>query len=417
MKSILIIIPYDPIYPPMNGGMQRCFHILHQLALHFKVTAIINQDKVEFEKALNSFPALASVDVYSTKNESPIKDLFNLLPYKLQNALRYRWYKKNFKGPADGLFLQYYPVLVKLLKRHKYDTIILENLASLNAVSIIRKFDKSVKIVYDAHNVDSNLALVAVEKGAMKKESLFLINKVERSLYKNVNAILTCSKKDLDDFVRMNDNRLSAVVIPNGVSVVNNLFDEGVNQDIPEYILFCGTLWSTPNNEGLLWFYNTIWPTVKKFFPRLKLLVVGSGIAPYSLQSLINDTSLQFTGTVDDVKPWYNKSAVAVVPLLSGSGTRLKILEAMSLGLPVISTSNGAEGITYTNGNNIIIANNENDFADEVINLLKSKAKRIAIQQSARTLVENKYDWDVVGASLYSFLNTKTEIDTKFNIK
>ncbi|MEO6719102.1 MAG: glycosyltransferase family 4 protein [Ferruginibacter sp.] len=406
MKSILIIVPYDEVYPPMNGGMQRCFNIIHQLAKYFELTLITNQSKETFLTATKEYPAIAGVQVYSTKDELPIKDVFSLLPGKLQNALRYRWYKKQYKGPADGLFLQYYPVLLKLLKRRKYDTIVLENLASLNAVSTIRRFDKAVKIVYDAHNVDSNLAAVAVEKWAMKKEHLHLINKEERELYKTVDAILTCSKEDLCDFVKMNHNKLPGVVIPNGVSVAGQLFDRGVHEDVPGYILFCGTLWSTPNSEGLLWFYQSIWPTIRKSFPQIKLLVVGSGKIPYSLQSLVNDASLQFTGAVEDVKPWYNKSAVAIVPLLSGSGTRLKILEAMALGLPVISTSKGAEGITYTNGSDIVIADSETGFAGAVISLLKSKEDRLAIQQAARKLIEEKYDWNIVGASLYTYLNT-----------
>lgn len=405
MKSILAIVPYDPIYPPLNGGMQRCFNVIHQLAKHFELTIIINQKKEGFLMAINEFPAIKKATVYSTQVAQVPKDIFNFFPDKLQSAFRYRWYKKTFKGPADGNFLKYYSILSKLLTHQKFDVIILESLVTLNAISLIRKYDKQVKIIYDAHNVDSNLALVAVEKWKMKKENQFLINKAESSLYRTVNAIFTCSKKDLDDFAKMNGNKLSAIVIPNGVSVANNLFDEAVKLDVPEYILFCGALWSVPNSEGLLWFYNTIWPTVKKSFPGVKLLVVGSGKTPESFRPLLIDTSVHFTGAVVDVKPWYNKSSAAIVPLLSGSGTRLKILEAMSLGLPVISTSKGAEGIDYTDELNIIIANEENIFAEKIIDLLRNKEQRLMIQQNARKLVEENYDWNIIGTSLAKFIN------------
>lgn len=404
MKSVLIIVPYDEVYPPMNGGMQRCFNIIHQLSKYVELTLIINQRKNDFLKSIVEYPSIATVQVHSTKEHLRDNDGFGLLPVKIQNAFRYRWYKKQMMGSADGLFLQYYPVLRKLLKLYKYDTVILENLASLNAVSIIRRYDPSVRIVYDAHNVDSNLGLIAVEKGAMKKGNLLKINKAESSLHKLVNAIITCSKNDLDDFEKMNNSKLSAAVIPNGVSMVNHFFDQGVHQDKPECILFCGTLWALPNTEGLLWFYNTTWPAVKKSFPQLKLLVVGNGIAPDSLHKLVNDSSILFTGAVADVKPWYNQAAVAIVPILTGSGTRLKILEAMGLGIPVVSTSKGAEGITYTDKKNIIIADNENDFAAYLIALLNTKANRVAIQQAARKLVEEKYDWNVIGKALSNFL-------------
>ena len=134
-------------------------------------------------------------------------------------------------------------------------------------------------------------------------------------------------------------------------------------------------------------------------------MVVGSGNIPESLHPLLNDASIHFTGAVEEVRPWYNKAAVAIVPLLSGSGTRLKILEAMGLGLPVISTSKGAEGIAYSNGQDIIIADTETDYAAALINLLDSKQTRINIQQNARKLAQAIYDWDVVGISLASYLN------------
>ena len=407
MKSILIIVPYDEVYPPMNGGMQRCFNIIHQLAKYFNLTLIINQHKAAFLKSVTNYPAIANVKVYSTHDVPAIKDVFNFGPRKFQKSLRYRWLKKQLNGPADDMFLQYYSVLVKLLKQQTFDIVILENLASLNAVSVIRKYDKQVKIIYDAHNVDSNLAAVGAIKWALNEEELLLINKVQQSLSENVNAILACSKNDLDDFIEMNKNSLPGVVIPNGVSVANSLVEEGVKMQKPEYILFCGILWSTPNTEGLHWFYKNSWPVVQKSFPGLKLLVVGGGKLPADMEALYADSSLQFTGAVEDVKPWYNKAAIAIVPLLSGSGTRLKILEAMSLGLPVISTSKGAEGISYTDGANIIIADKEVEFAHEVMSLLNDKDKRKAIQQSARKLVEEQYDWDVIGTTLSTYLNTE----------
>ena len=88
----------------MNGGMQRCFNICHQLAKHFDVTAIIHQDKVNFLRSAKEFPAIESAKIYSTK-DVVTKDLFSIFPQKLERTLRYRWYKKQLKGPADGNLL------------------------------------------------------------------------------------------------------------------------------------------------------------------------------------------------------------------------------------------------------------------------------------------------------------------------
>ena len=116
------------------------------------------------------------------------------------------------------------------------------------------------------------------------------------------------------------------------------------------------------------------------------------------------DNNWIFTGTVADVKPFYNQAAAAIVPLKSGSGTRLKILEAMGLGVPVISTAKGAEGIDYTDGRDIIIADSAESFRDELLILLKSKQKRVAIRDAALKLVQEKYTWDKIGITLSSFI-------------
>jgi glycosyltransferase involved in cell wall biosynthesis len=407
MKSILILVPYENVYPPMNGGMQRCFHIIHQLAKYHDLTLVTTQISTDFKKAIFHYQSIAGIKIYSTKDEPAVNDLFSLLPQKFQQAFRYRWYNKNFISSADGLYLQYHPVLSKLLQNNKYDVIILENLAGLNAISLIRKFDRQVKIVYDAHNVDSNLAKRAVSKGTLNQKRYGQINRTEKRLHKMVNAIFTCSNNDRNDFLNMNDHLLTAAVIPNGVEVFNRVFDAGVKQSHPEYILFCGSLGYPANSEGLQWFYNDVWPVIRNTFPDLKLLVVGSGTPAVEMQLLINDSSIEFSGTVDDVKPWYNKAAIAIVPLLSGSGTRLKILEAMSLGLPVVSTSIGAEGIAYRDGQDILIADTWEAFASAIIKLLRNGNARIDIQQAAIKLINEKYDWDIIGRLMADFIEEK----------
>ena len=406
MKSVLIIIPYDRIYPPMNGGMQRCFHILHQLALHFKVTAIINQDKLLFQKALPFYPALAAVNIYSTRNQKQTLDMVSILPPRIKNALRYRWYKRTLKATTDGNFLMYYPLLKRMLKKNSYDAVILENLDTLNAVDIIRRFDKKTKIIYDTLNVGYRLAEQEVKKGMMKTGQMQGILETEKNFYKNLDAIFTCSNIELADFKTINKGYLHGAVIPNGVELFPQLFDTGVSSDYPEYIIFCGSLFYEPNAEGLAWFCNKIWPAVKQSFPSLKLLVVGSGNLAAQSEAKEQDNNWIFTGTVADVKPFYNQAAVAIVPLKSGSGTRLKILEAMGLGVPVISTAKGAEGIDYTDCRDIIIADEENNFADSIIQLLHNRERRLEIQAAAIKLVKSKYDWHIIGNQMSTFLNS-----------
>jgi polysaccharide biosynthesis protein PslH len=405
MIAVLMIAPYDNIYPPMNGGMQRCFHIMNQLAMNFDLTVIIHQDKHSFLKAAALYPAISSIKIYSTGEEKPHRDIFNLLPGSLENSIRYRWIKKNLIKPADGSFLKYYPLLKRLLEKYKYDIIILENLFTTNAINTVRKYAGKAAIIYDAHNVDSNLAWDLAVSLQVTTPHLRGIRKAESNLYKAVDAIFTCSQKDKSEFLKMNKHQLNAVVIPNGVCI-QELSDHGVQMDDPVFILFCGALSTFPNSEGLLWFYNNIWPVVRKTLPQLQLLIVGSGELPQGCQQLKKDPSLVFTGPVDDVRCWYNKAAVSIVPLLSGSGTRLKILEAMSFGLAVVSTSKGAEGIDHMDGKDIIIADEAEEFANQLISLLVNKERRISIGRGGRELVVKKYNWNIIGKKIADFVNS-----------
>jgi glycosyltransferase involved in cell wall biosynthesis len=201
-------------------------------------------------------------------------------------------------------------------------------------------------------------------------------------------------------------------VIPNGVEVTAK-GEETDNHKKKNCILFCGSLDSFPNSEGLAWFYKNSWQQLQQLLPGIQLLVVGSGQLPAEAEFLLSDPSIVFSGPVQDVKPWYQKAKLAIVPLLSGSGTRLKILEAMSLGLPVISTAKGAEGIDYTNGKNIVIANESAFFVKSVLELLSDSKKRAQIRCEARKLVEEKYDWDKIGVKMSDFLVTKVLGDGK----
>lgn len=404
MKEILFVCPYDNIFPPMNGGMQRCFNIMHQLSKHFKVTAIIHQDKAEFKKAIDLFPALASVNIYTTKDEEEPRDLFSLFPTRIKRAIRYRLYKRVIRGTTDGSFLLYYSLLNKLMQQQVFNVVMLENLATINAVNVIRRHDKKVPIIYDAHNVDSRLGMETISLGSSRSEAIGM-QYVESTLYKKVNAILACSEKDKVDFLLMNQHKLPVFVIPNGVTILGHSVLGGIMKDVPSHIIFCGSMGYTPNEEAILWFYNEIWPGIKAKFPALIFLIVGSGLVPLSLHHLQSDKAVVFSGKVNDLEPWYSMAALAVVPIKTGSGTRLKILEAMGYGIPVVSTSKGAEGIHYTAGKDILIGDDAAQFAEDVILLLNNKEKRLSIKTAASGLVKKNYNWDLIGIRLQDCIN------------
>lgn len=395
MKNILIVIPYFELYPPMNGGMLRCFHILCQLARYFKVTAIIHQDKTAFLTAVNQFPELRDCEIISTKNSPEPKDVFYLLPGNIKNGLRFRYWKRNWKGPADNNFLLCYPILSKELKRKRYDYVVLENISSLNAVPVIRRLCNSAFIIYDAHNVDSRLA-VAFTNGVTDNNSA-RIKEIESTLHQKVDGVIVCSKIDLDIFREMNTGSLKGVVVPNGIEIRPSL--PGMANEYNQ-LIFCGSLDYEPNRQGLFWFCTEVIHRLIKRCPSVRLSVIGKGDPGIELSKVLKNPAISFHGRVETVDPYYQQAAVAVVPLFAGSGTRLKVLEAMSRHVPVVSTSKGAEGIDYTDVHDIFIADDADTFSERIIELIQDKGKAAAIAANGYLLVKQRYDWNVIGRNL-----------------
>ena len=105
MKKVLVIVPFNSIYPPMNGGMLRCTNLLNQLSKHAELTAIIHQDKNSFSRAVEEYPAIRNCNVISTEDKKPSSDIFSLLPSKFSQALRFRYWNRSLKGPAESNFL------------------------------------------------------------------------------------------------------------------------------------------------------------------------------------------------------------------------------------------------------------------------------------------------------------------------
>ncbi len=212
-------------------------------------------------------------------------------------------------------------------------------------------------------------------------------------------------------------NRFDSVIWVTGEDYqsIFNLFDEnreakferiGLNHIIPicidpdEYqpisqivddtnIIFIGGMHWPPNKEGVVWFINNVYPIIVDKYPEIKLFFVGKN-PPDNLSNLKN---VQFTDYVEDLGPLWELGRVFIVPLLSGGGMRVKILEAWAKGIPVVSTSIGAEGIGYTKDENIIIADTPQEFADGILNVLKNPELTQRLSISGREIVENLYDW------------------------
>ncbi|MFT3679144.1 MAG: glycosyltransferase family 4 protein [Ferruginibacter sp.] len=400
MKKVLIIAPYEGIFPPTNGGMQRCFHIIHQASKLYDVSLVFHGDSGTILKAAAIYPAISKLHIHSSRQGRTQANISSSRIGRLWTAIRYRWIVKNIKLPADSSFLQLHPVLKRVLKKNKFDFIILEQLGLISQAGWIKRNNPYAEIVYDAHNVDSTLL-----KQKKAGELIFkMVLATESNLYRKIDCLFTCSEHDLQVMQQLNAGKIKrGYVLPNGVDTISMKYKQALDDKEIYNVLFCGSLDYEPNIEGISWFCNKIWPLVMEQEPRMKLYIVGKAPVP-GLKDELEKASVVFIGQVDDVQTWYNKCNVAIAPLKSGSGTRLKILEAMSMGNPVVSTTQGAEGINYTDETDILVADTEYAFAQKIISLAQNKNESNRIRANARKLAEEQYDWNVAGEKMKTFM-------------
>jgi glycosyltransferase involved in cell wall biosynthesis len=195
-------------------------------------------------------------------------------------------------------------------------------------------------------------------------------------------------------------------VIPNGVDAsyysakeIAEASRRTGERDSKKTILFVGSMDYHANIDAVTWFSRAAWPQIARNHSEIHFTIVGRDPAP-EVFALASDR-IHVTGTVDDVRPFYASAVAAVVPLRSGSGTRLKILEAMAAGVPVVSTRLGAEGIVAENDVHLLLADSGPEIAAAVHRVASSAETRARLSQVARALVRSAYDWSVIGNWLY----------------
>jgi polysaccharide biosynthesis protein PslH len=188
---------------------------------------------------------------------------------------------------------------------------------------------------------------------------------------------------------------LPVTVIPTGTDVA--VLDAGPEQDGPPKIVFTGTLGYQPNRQGIEWFADRVWPEIMRQVPEVTLDIVGRNPPP-DVQALDARNGITVVGPVPEMKPYFARAHVVVVPILTGAGIRVKIVEAMAAGRAIVSTSLGWEGLPHVEpGRDLLVADEPEAFAADVIRLLRDPAQRRTIAAHGHALAEAQYDWRPLG--------------------
>jgi polysaccharide biosynthesis protein PslH len=165
------------------------------------------------------------------------------------------------------------------------------------------------------------------------------------------------------------------------------------------HMVFTGSMDWLPNEDGMLFFVRDILPRIRQSVPEATLSIIGRSPTP-AVRKLAEEQGVEVTGRVEDVRPHVAAGTVYIVPLRIGGGTRLKIFEAMGMAKAVVSTTIGAEGLPVSDGTDIVIADEPAAFADAVVRLIRDEPGRKSIEQAARRLVVERYDWSAVAGDI-----------------
>jgi glycosyltransferase involved in cell wall biosynthesis len=385
---VLLIAHKNP-YPPRDGGSMAIANMIDGLLLngiHLDVL-LMNPSKV-FQPFL---PHLVPKQIRRIKaipintDLHPIKALKNLI-FQKEDYFTSRFYDKNFEQE-----------LISWLQSNQYNIIQLESIFSAVYLPVIKKYSNA-KIILSAHNIEHQIwqRIVSHEKNPFKKYYLIIqserLKKFEEINFKAVDGITAIAEHDKQNILSVVRDK-PIVVTPNGMDIKKFEVTPIEMQDI-HTIFFLGSLDWIPNQQGVVWFLDNVWPKVLESLPNLQLVIAGKKIPEWMKNR--KDKNTCFYSDVPDSKELYHRYAVMIVPLLAGSGIRVKIIEGMAYGKCIVSTSIGAEGIPYTHGENIIIADTPEDFAQAIVRLIHHPEKIQQIQQKARQLAEHHYDREKV---------------------
>ncbi len=403
MSTILTVCPYR-LLPLRGGGALRCFHLLRQLAKYHTVHAIIFQRGAELQWESEGYSIPGNVLIYSPIDTPPPRSVFDRLPGRLGPGLHYRWLRRSWRGPAESTLLQCHHLVERILSDTTVDAAIFDELGAMAAANVVRRVRPKVRRIVNLYNVNHSLmaqeraARPAAGNDARTRDIHVAVEWQERHLGRWVDTFFACSDDDRHVLERISG--LRGFTIPNGVDTTFHSFDDRTAKASSPSLIFSGWMGTHANQDALVWLRERIWPAILAARSDVRLLLVGGGMPERMAASWRSVPGVEVAGEVTDVRPWFRQAGIAIVPLRIGSGTRLKILEAMSQGNPVVSTGKGAEGLGAEPARHYVRADTECGIVEGVLDILDDATTFNRIRHEARAWVESRYDWDVIGRAL-----------------
>jgi glycosyltransferase involved in cell wall biosynthesis len=399
MRSRILFLSQCLPFPPDSGVTNRTYHILQQLQRTFDVTL------VAFTRRNHQADNAARVAA-TARLRQEVSDVFDPVPIASEWSLsaKLRIHALSLLTGKPYTFFEYgsgrYARELKSgVERATPDIVHLDSMDLYRWLQLV----PAVPTLCTHHNVESDLLRLRAEHIPSRAASAYIrhqarqVDKVERSLCPRFDMNIMTSNADA--------NRLRALavgartrVIPNGVDV--DYFRPTAQENVaPGRVTFLGPTYMFPNRDAVEFFLDAIWPTVRKQYPEATLDLVGRN-SPGQKEVFERHRGVACHGYVADIRPYFSEAACSVVPLRVGGGTRLKILDAWSMGKAIVSTSIGCEGLETVDGQNILIRDDPIDFAEAVVEILRDGGLRERLASAGRRTAEEIYAWPVVGQKL-----------------
>jgi len=378
-------------YPLISGKRLRSYNLLSRAARKHNITYLCFAEPDGEEAARKQMESLG-IKLVTLPAHNPFVPPYRLYASTLANLLSPRplVMRKHFRQ-------DYLAMMRQLLREEVFDLIHCEWMhygAYVTGLNDRPRFLSS-------HNIESMpwQRLYEHERNPMKRTLLYLEWKkmlsFEKSVCQAFDHIGAVSKDDLDMFKSLFGCE-SVSIIPNGIDV--GYYDAVRPRPENKTLVFSASFDAFVNQDAVRYFMQSIFLKILMNDPNVRVIFLGKD-PPDSLRQYSSER-VTFTGTVDDVRPYLSQVSICIVPVRVAGGSRIKILEAMSARLPVVSTPEGAEGLEVVSGEHLLIARNEDEFAKYVMELLGNSALAQSMTAKARKVVEELYDWDRIAPLL-----------------
>jgi sugar transferase (PEP-CTERM/EpsH1 system associated) len=384
----ILIVSHALPYPPNSGFTIRVYQLLKLLSRRHSVSLLALGQPGEDEKATALRAICAGVHTVPYPQRSKRGE-------QLLSLLSSKSYQSRYLRSAA---LQ--QRLDELCAGDPFDIIMVET----SQLATVCSFDRRSLVVLNEHDIVYELLerMAATESSPFRRlhnrREYIKFKREEEALWRQVSAITTTSSREVP-IISAAAPATPILAAPNGVDMT--YFSPSDQMTDPDIVVMTGFMKTRPNIDAALYFVHDVLPRLLTVRPRLVFHVVG-GDPPEEIRTLAGP-HVVVAGTVPDVRPYVARAGVFVVPMRMGGGTRLKVLEALAMKKPLVSTSLGCEGIDVRHGEHLLVADDAGQFAESVIRLLDDRSFAFRLADEGYELVRQRYRWEAIADQLEAF--------------